>query len=257
MKCLAGRKGVYALSKALGLPSASTIRASKPLRLLPSVAAPKPAEFGTNIRTFFGPDSTNVTFRKAGHALMVDGLHLSQRACWHRPSNQIIGFCREHSEPLDLAMNDMTSVLEVVEAVHGENPTCHYGREATVFAIGAFRDDNYHAVPVAQTQTCEAEKGPAFAALLQTAIEQWDIHGAPHNGPLFLASMDGDSVFREGTFQVLMCRTVNTSSPLYLKLSGCAGLNLQCGKNDVVAGPDPLHVTKRQLVHFLSSWFEY
>jgi hypothetical protein len=86
MKRVAGRKGVYAMSKALGLPSASTIHASKPLRLLPSVAAPKAAEIGTNI--FFGDTSVNASFRNAGHSLMIDGVHLSQRACWHRPTKR-------------------------------------------------------------------------------------------------------------------------------------------------------------------------
>ncbi|KAK6971295.1 hypothetical protein R3P38DRAFT_2587415 [Favolaschia claudopus] len=245
MKHIAGRKGVYALSKALGLPSMSTIRASKPLRLLPSFAAPKPAEIGANICTFFGPDSPNSKFPTSGHVLMIDGLHLSQRACWHRASNQILGLCREHSETLDLSMNNMDSVLKVVDAVHGEAPTCHYGREATVLAVGAFRNSNYHGVPIGQTQTCKSEKGPAFAALLRTAIEQWEVHGEPHNGPLFLVSTDGDSVFREGLFHVLMSQTVDESSSLYLKLAGCKGLNLQCGKKNVVAGPDTKHVAKR------------
>jgi hypothetical protein len=243
MKRVAGRKGVYAMSKALGLPSASTIRASKPLRLLPSVAAPKAAEIGTNI--FFGDTSVNASFRNAGHSLMIDGVHLSQRACWHRPTNQIIGLCREHSESFDLAMNDMASVLKVVDAVHGESPTCHYGREATVLAMGAFRANNYHVVPIGQTQTCKSEKGPGFAALLKMAMEQWKIHGAPHNGELWIVSTDGDSVFREGLFQVLMSRTVDESSPLYLKLSGCTGLNLQCGEDNIVKAPDPKHVVKR------------
>ncbi|KAJ7758774.1 hypothetical protein B0H14DRAFT_3166040 [Mycena olivaceomarginata] len=129
MKRFAGRKGVYALSKGLGLPSAST-------------------EIGTNIRTFFGAASPNSTLPRAGHTLMIDGVHLSQRACWHRPTNQIIGLCREYSEPFNLAMNDMESVLKIVDAVHGDSPTCHYGREATVLAIGPYRERNYHGVCV-------------------------------------------------------------------------------------------------------------
>ncbi|KAJ7824429.1 hypothetical protein B0H13DRAFT_1658509, partial [Mycena leptocephala] len=133
----------------------------------------------------------------------------------------------------------------VVDAVHGESPTCHYGREATVLAMGAFRANNYHAVPIGQTQTCKSEKGPGFAALLKMAMEQWKIHGAPHNGQLWIVSTDGDSVFREGLFQVLMSRTVDESSPLYLKLSGCTGLNLQCGEDNIVKAPDPKHVVKR------------
>ncbi|KAJ7478464.1 hypothetical protein FB451DRAFT_1396233 [Mycena latifolia] len=195
MKRSAGRKGVYALSKALGLPSLSTIRVSKHLRFVPSVAAPKPAEIRTNIHTFFGEASANSTFRTAGHSLMIDGIHLSQRACWYRPSNQIIGLCREDSGPFNLVMNNMASVLKVVDAVHDKSPTCHYGREATVLAIAAFRDDNYHSFPIGQTQTCKSEKAAGFAAILKMAIDQWNIHGAPHNRPLFTIGTDGDLVF--------------------------------------------------------------
>jgi hypothetical protein len=212
---------------------------------LPSFAAPKPEEIGTNIRTFSGDASRNAIHRNADHALMIDGLHLSQRACCHRPTNQILGLCREHAEPFDLAMNDMTSVLKLVDAINGEFLSCHYGREATVLAVAAFRDDHYHAFPIAQTQTCKSEKGAGFAALLATAIDLWEIHGAPHNGPLFIVSTDVDFVFREGAFQVLMCDSVDKSSPLYLKLAGCNGLNLQCGKNYIVYCPDLKHVTKR------------
>ncbi|KAJ7044460.1 hypothetical protein C8F04DRAFT_942296 [Mycena alexandri] len=245
MKRFAGRKGVYALSKALGLPSASTIRASNPLRLLPSVAAPKPQEIGTNIRTFFSAASPNSTLSRAGHTLMIDGVHLAQRACWHRPTNQIIGLCREHSEPFNLAMDDMDSVLNIVEAVHSDSPTCHYGREATVLAIGPYRETHYHGVPIGQTQTCKSEKGPGFAALLKMTLEEWKTHGEPHSGPILTVSFDGDPVFRDGAFDVLMIRTPDKSSSLSLKLSGCQGLNLECGEDDVVIGPDGNHIVKR------------
>ncbi|KAJ7021778.1 hypothetical protein C8F04DRAFT_1273273 [Mycena alexandri] len=208
------------------------------------VAAPKPQEIGTNIRTFFGAASPNSTLSRAGHTLMIDGVHLAQRACWHRPTKQIIGLCREHSEPFNLAMDDMDSVLNIVEAVHSDSPTCHYGREATVLAIGPYRETHYHGVPIGQTQTCKSEKGPGFAALLKMTLEEWKTHGEPHSGPILTVSFDGDPVFRDGAFDVLMIRTPDKSSSLSLKLSGCQGLNLECGEDDVVIGPDGKHIVK-------------
>ncbi|KAJ6619382.1 hypothetical protein B0H10DRAFT_1636485, partial [Mycena sp. CBHHK59/15] len=92
---------------------------------------------------------------------------------------------------------------------------------------------------------CKSEKGPGFARLVDMVIEQWKVHGEPHHGPLWVLSTDGDSVFREGTFRVLMCEVVDASNPLYSRLSGLQGLNLQCGKGNVVTGPDPKHITKR------------
>jgi hypothetical protein len=244
IKRMAGRKAVYAMSKFLGLPSRTTIAESSSRKLLPSVGVPTATEIATNISTFFGPSSPSPA--KAGHCLMIDGLHLCQRCRWHRPTNQIIGLCREHSAHLDLSMNDMDSVLEVLEAVHGESPTCHYGREATVVAVGAFRSDNYHGLPIAQTQTCKSEKGKGFAALLESTLEQWKLHAEEVHGPIWVVGMDGDSVFRDGAFKVLMCDEVEKSSELYEKLGGLEGLNLQCSKDEKVAAPDTKHVTKRK-----------
>ncbi|KAJ6553827.1 hypothetical protein DFH09DRAFT_1085575 [Mycena vulgaris] len=150
------------------------LRDERPLRLIPSVTAPKAVEIATNIQTFFGPASINAAFCKAGHCLILDGVHLSQRATWDRGSNRILGLCREHSEKLDLAMMDMDSVVKVAEALHGTN--------------------------------MQAEKVPGFAALVRMVMEQWAIHGQPHNGPLFTVGFEGDSVFRDGGFEVLMSR---------------------------------------------------
>jgi hypothetical protein len=147
-------------------------------------------------------------------------------------------------------MNNMESVLKIVDAVHGDSPTCHYGREATVLAIGPYRERNYHGVPIGQTQTCKSEKGPGFAVLLKMTLEEWKTHGEPHSGPVFSVSFDGDSVFRDGAFKVLMIRTPEKSSSLYLKLSGCRGLNLECGEDDVVIGPDGKHIVKRKSAPF-------
>ncbi|KAJ6598574.1 hypothetical protein B0H10DRAFT_1714073, partial [Mycena sp. CBHHK59/15] len=69
---------------------------------------------------------------KAGHCLMIDGVHLCQHCGWHRPMNQIIRLCWEHSPGLDLAMNNIDSILAVLEAIHGDSPSCHCRREATV-----------------------------------------------------------------------------------------------------------------------------
>ncbi|KAJ7736281.1 hypothetical protein B0H16DRAFT_1326584 [Mycena metata] len=240
------------MSKFLGLPSASAIRRSDPPRLLPSIAAPTAAEIATNITTFFGPpppptaETCDIApISKVGHCLMLDGIHLCQRCRWHRPTNQIIGLCREHSGHLDLSMNTMDSVLTAVDAVHGESPTCHYGREATVVAVGAFRPENYHALPIMQAQTCKSEKGKGFGDILESVLEQWKIHGAPHHGDVWVVSFDGDSVFREGGFKVLMCNEVDPESPLGKKLAGMPGLNKRCGKNNEVMGPDPKHFSKR------------
>ncbi|KAJ7840479.1 hypothetical protein B0H13DRAFT_1649685 [Mycena leptocephala] len=114
--------------------------------------------------------------------------------------------------------------LEVLDAVHGDSPTCHYGREATVAAVAPCGAANYHGLPILQTQTCKSEKGPGFAALLESILEQWDLHAAANNGDIWVVGIDGNSVFREGAFKILMCSEVDESSPLFAKLGGLKGL---------------------------------
>ncbi|KAK6996107.1 hypothetical protein R3P38DRAFT_2480378, partial [Favolaschia claudopus] len=138
---------------------------------------------------------------KHGYCLMIDGLHLCQRCRWHRPTNLILGLCREHSGDLDLSMDSIDSVLAVLEAVHGDSPTCHYGREATVAAVAPFSSEDYHGLPIVQTQTCKSEKGPGFANLLSSIMEQWELN-ATDNADIWVLGIDGDAVFREGSRRV-------------------------------------------------------
>jgi hypothetical protein len=149
-------------------------------------------------------------------------------------------------------MKDMDSVLKVLETVHGSDPTVHYAREATVAAIGPFHAENYHALPILQSQTCKSERGPEFATLLDNILAQWKIHGEPTNGPIFSVSYDGDSVFRQGGFKILMSDDLKDKGALYDKLKGLMGLNLRCSKDGIVSAPDPKHCTKREFL--LSSY---
>ncbi|KAJ6600675.1 hypothetical protein B0H10DRAFT_1958705 [Mycena sp. CBHHK59/15] len=55
-----------------------------------------------------------------------------------------------------------------------------------------------------------------------------------HDGPIWVLGTDGNSVFRDGAFQVLMCCEVDRSTLLYSKLSGLSRLNLWCGKATVL-----------------------
>ncbi|KAK7006523.1 hypothetical protein R3P38DRAFT_3213818 [Favolaschia claudopus] len=148
-------------------------------------------------------------------------------------------------------MDSMDSVLAVLEAVHGDSPTCHYGREATVAAIAPFSAQNYHGLPIVQTQTCKSERGAGFASLLSSIMEQWELNAAD-NGDIWVLGIDGDAVFREGAFKVLMSHRVDESNPLFPVLGGLKGLNLQCGKNGAVSGSDTKHTVKRVATSYRS-----
>ncbi|KAI0056200.1 hypothetical protein BV25DRAFT_1762086, partial [Artomyces pyxidatus] len=172
---------------------------------------------------------------KRGYSLMIDGIAICQRARWWKRSNEIVGLCREHAVRADLGMADLPSVLKVVETVHGKNPTCHYGREATVAAVAPFGADNYHPTPILLSVTCKSETAPEFAVIVRLLIDGWATHGAHTLGELWFVSTDGDSTFRGALYSVLMDRELDNS--LYLALTQLEGLNLRCGPRNIVMAP--------------------
>ncbi|TFY81510.1 hypothetical protein EWM64_g2508 [Hericium alpestre] len=243
LRHLSGRKGLFALSRAIGLPSSTTVqnRLTSPI-IVPCASRPKPSDIAQNIvsctRSIYVP-TENIA---RGFGLMIDGLALNQLARWWKSTNQVVGFCREHSEGLDLAMTDLKSILKVVDAVHGAEPSCHYAREATVAAAGAFGQEGYEPVPIMVSGTCKSETSEDFANTVRLLIEQWKIHGP---GPLWIVSTDGDATFRGAMFRVLMDSEFRMAEPLHSLLSTLEGLNLNCSADEIVMCPDPKHIFKR------------
>jgi hypothetical protein len=93
--------------------------------------------------------------------------------------------------------------------------------------------------------TCKAETGEEFSAVLELLIDQWKMHGEETYGPLWCVGTDGDSTFRGACHKVLMCNEISRSDPLFPLLSALPGLNLRCGKQNLVHSPDPKHTIKR------------
>lgn len=252
MKNLAGAKGLYALSHALGLPSRSTINrlANRPL-VLPSPAFPEASEIAENIGTFFGLASENAKLPKCGHGIMIDGIHCCQRVRWLKSLNMMCGLCREHVKKNALRMLTVPDVLEVADSVHGDNPTCHFGKEATVAAVGRYCDSSYHPEPIMVSMTCKSEKAPEFAQIVQLLVDGYEANAKDLNGPLWTVATDGDSLYKKACHEVLMCSTLaeldsRELTELFELLRDLKGLNLGCSKTGVVHAPDPKHLLKRE-----------
>ncbi|TFY65982.1 hypothetical protein EVG20_g5104, partial [Dentipellis fragilis] len=200
---LGGPQLLYAMSKALGLPSSTTARRrSKTSIVRPCPAAPKPAEIAANIQSCFAgaiesaAREVGLDCGKPGQVLMIDGIAICQ--------------------------------------------------EATVAAIGPFSSENYHPIPVMVSATCKSENSTEFAGLLRMLIAQWKLHGEAACGPLWVISTDGDATFRGASYEVLMDRSFNMRGAIYWQLCHLEGLNLQCGLDDIIMGPDPKHLLKHE-----------
>jgi hypothetical protein len=101
VKSIGGPKLLYALQKAAGLPSISTVKENrKPPQLLPCVTTPKEEEMKINIESILGPDGKppeKLFSELIGQILMIDGAALEELCRYEAFRNVILGHCRECS----------------------------------------------------------------------------------------------------------------------------------------------------------------
>ena len=246
-KSLGGPKLLYALCHSHGLPAYRTISNHRVIpRLAPSGSIPTADEISSNITSFFSTEQ-RPQLSRCGHSLLIDGVAVDERGCYDRETNEVVGFCREHGAGVDRRITGMAAVEYLADLVHGENPTLHFGSEASVVAIAAHREDNYQAIPLVVSTKCGTETGEDCANWLRRVVTAWELnqYGAGHNGPIWSVGSDGEASLRNSRFQLCMDRKVQKSSPLGLKLSRLLGMNLQTGVGDITMTADYKHAFKR------------
>lgn len=167
VKSLGGPKLLYALCRSHGLPAYRTITNHRTIpRLIPSGSAPTIDEVSSNITSFFCPEQ-RPQLPSCGHSLLIDGVAVDERGCYDRETNEVVGFCREHSAGVDRCITGMAAVEYLTGLVHGEDPSLHFGSEASVVAIAAHRAYNYQAIPLVVSTKCGSETGEDCAAWLR------------------------------------------------------------------------------------------
>ena len=230
VKAIGGPKLLFALNRALSLPSYRTIGRHRAVpQLVPSLLAPTYSEISENISTFFNSTERPVS-STAGHALLIDGVALEEKCRWFRSQNSAIGLCREHAESLDLRIQNPQSITSIQDALCQDEPRAHYASEATVVAIGPFRSSDYSAIPLALSGSCKAETGDGMAEWLRDVVRAWrdESFGAALRGPLWSIATDGESTMKKCRFRLCMSQTLPDSDRIYPLLK-----NLSCGNQDL------------------------
>ncbi|KAL0957440.1 hypothetical protein HGRIS_001237 [Hohenbuehelia grisea] len=245
---LGGRKCLFAVSKALGLPCVNTVaKLSNKLAIIPSTPRPTATEIHHNIEVCFpqlGPTATS-PIKRSGYALMMDNISLRHCIRVLRSSNKMVGVCREHGSQHDLSLRDFENVAKVHEAVHGDTLSLHYGREATVVAFAPLRGHSYHPLPLLVSPTCKAEKAPAIGGMVRLLMSSWHEEAASVYGVLWLLATDGDAAFRLACHRECSIRELDYRSPIAKHLLDLPGLNLNVGAHDETYTSDPKHCWKR------------
>ncbi|KAH7918504.1 hypothetical protein BV22DRAFT_1024504 [Leucogyrophana mollusca] len=176
----------------------------------------------------------------------MDEVAINEEAYYDKCRNSIGGLCRDHSGCIDLKATDYDSILHASESVHGDNPPCHYGREATVTVIAAFSQTKYSPLPVLVSPTCKSETADSAEVLIQQLLDCWHQHpdGKARFGPVWCFSTDGDATRRLACYNLFMGQKLGFSSSLYPDLSRLPGSNLQTGVYEITMDFDPKHLVK-------------
>jgi hypothetical protein len=247
VKAIGGPKLLFALNRALALPSYRTIgRHRKVPQLIPSILVPSLEHMSTNISTFFGQQERPLS-ALTGHSILIDGVALEEKCRYLRSSDSVIGLCREHAGGLDLHVQNAQSILAIEEAIHTEKPRAHYSSEATVAAVAPFRSSNYSAIPIVLSGSCKAETGEGMAKWIADIVCAWNSNpdGAAARGPIWSIATDGESTMRMSRFILCMSRELSATDPLHSSLQNLSGLNLFTGANNITMTCDPKHIFKR------------
>ncbi|EMD31048.1 hypothetical protein CERSUDRAFT_60567, partial [Gelatoporia subvermispora B] len=248
---LGGRKLLYALNHHISIPSLRTLRRHMHFtRLMPSLGQPTSQEITFNMTEIFGckikdwdtPLPRHVKY-SSGMSIFWDEVSQEEVSCYFPHADAIGGLCREHSHRVDKRLTTFDSAEAVATAL--ADGTVHYGKEASVIALGSFGTSLRGAFPVVFSPTCKSETPQQSADLLHRVIDCWRDNYADEVGPIWSFASDGDAGRRAMVYQLFMKHQIGEDHHLYKYLGQMSGLNLCVGDGDITADFDWKHLLKR------------
>ena len=248
VKAIGGPRLLYALQKAEGYPSVSTLRRRIPIpEVMPSLGTPCDEEINSNIAALLGEKGRKPPHNPlVGQVVMIDGVAIEQAIRFDFNRKSALGLCREHSNSTKKYIDDVNDLHNIAEAL--DSGVCHYGKDGTVLGVAPVTDkENYHVVPLTVSSSCKAEKGGAIKAWFEKLVQNWKTHpsGAALHGPIVALATDGESSFRKLRFLVCLTEDLDHNSELGKVLYQLTGLNCKTGENMLIGTCDPKHIIKR------------
>lgn len=240
---IGGPKLVYALSKALALPSLSTVyKASNRPRIVPCISSPEISEIIANIETHF---ATQPVKHLSGLSILIDELNLDERPRYHQATDCVIGICREHSAGYDMKVVSMETVEALATGLKEQH--LHRAKEATVVGIARYDREDYAPYVIMLSGTCKTEEERQQALWIEKVVEAWREaeHGARVHGALWTVASDGDATRRRAFHRLFMQRPLDSQSPLYKQVGTLRLMNIFVGRDDINNDFDFKHVLKR------------
>ncbi|KAJ7847960.1 hypothetical protein B0H13DRAFT_2404873, partial [Mycena leptocephala] len=244
---LGGRKLLYALSHANGLPSLRTLRNHMAFtRIMPTIGAISIADIVHNIQeVVLKPRAAAERTTLRGVNLMVDEVALEERAVHFRHTNSVGGICWRHSPLVNLVLNTYDSALALAKSL--KDGKVHFAKEMTVVAASCFGEAGTY--PILALPTCKHVTADDSGTIYEVAMEAWRSSGAAEKvGRIWSWSTDGDMIRRVAGYKAFLTQKLGPTSKsrIYGTLAGMTGLNLWTGPDDVTLDFDFKHIFKRK-----------
>jgi hypothetical protein len=157
---LGGRKLLYALNQHISIPSIRALRHARRVitQLMPSIGTPKLSDIQFNIRSIFASKIDALDHARpfrTGMSIFWDEVNEEDVACYFPHLDSVGGLCREHSHSLNVRITNFDNAVTIARAL--ADGTVHYGKEASVIALGSFGTILRGAFPVLVSPTCKRD----------------------------------------------------------------------------------------------------
>jgi hypothetical protein len=245
---LGGRKLLYALSHANGLPSLRILRNHMAFtRIMPTIGTISISDILHNIReVVLKPRAAAGRTTLRGVNLMVDEVALEERAVHFRHANSVGGLCWRHSPAVNLLLSTYNSALALVKSLKEDR--VHFAKEMTVVAASCFGESGTY--PILALPTCKHVKAADSRTVYDAVMEAWRSSGAVETvGRIWSWSTDGDMVRRIAGYEAFLTQKLSSTGKsriIHGTLAGMTGLNLWTGPDDVTLDFDFKHIFKRK-----------
>ncbi|KAJ7029072.1 hypothetical protein C8F04DRAFT_963278 [Mycena alexandri] len=197
---LGGRKLLYALSHANGLPSLCTLRNHMVFtHIMPPIGTLSIADILHNIQAVvLGPRAAAGRTTLCGVNLMIDEVALEERAVHFRHVNSVGGLCWRHSSVVNLVLSTYQSALDLVKSL--KEGKVHFAKEMTVVAASCFGESSTY--PILALPTCKHVKAPDSRNIYDVVMEAWRSLGAQEKvGRIWSWATDGDMIRRVAGYE--------------------------------------------------------
>ncbi|KAH9003649.1 hypothetical protein EDB86DRAFT_2826236 [Lactarius hatsudake] len=200
--------------------------------------------------------------------LMFDEIAQETRPRWCDRTNQILGWCREHTNgrcmdlnsiaDAELLFQDMVDrnvhLAHEVSITVSSSPTALPNAksrnffQATVGAISLLCKNSrfYSAKPFLISGSCKRETAEDHAKLIQTALNAIKTVNTLSNARVVSIASDGKAKRGKALVLLTFKRKLSPSSPIYPWLSACALLDLHVGDNDITCDKDWKHAAAKR-----------